>query len=129
MRGRNTGIELAVFRELRRRGIYFVRHGASVVGRPDVVFRRCRLAVFVDGDFWHGRCLPKWQHKLSSAWRAKIERNIERDREIDETLRRGGWRVVRLWGSEIESECSRCVARIVRIRDRRCQELKRAKSS
>jgi DNA mismatch endonuclease, patch repair protein len=122
VRGKNTEIERAVFRELRRRKIYFSRHGSGIPGRPDIVFRRCKLAVFIDGDFWHGRNFAEWRHKLTDPWKAKIARNIERDREIDQALRRSGWRVLHLWGSEIKHAPEDCVNRIITLRTFRYEE-------
>lgn len=123
VRRTNTGIERAVFRELRRRKIYFARHGSDVPGRPDILFRRCKLAVFIDGDFWHGRSFADWRHKLSPTWKAKIARNIKRDRDTDKALRLDGWRVLHLWGSDIKRQRARCVARIIALRSQRYEEL------
>jgi DNA mismatch endonuclease (patch repair protein) len=85
-------------------GLHFRRNDHGVFGVPDFSFRRPRLAVFVDGDFWHGRswfeagAAPATNPRF---WIAKFERNRERDRLVDLTLRKNGWSVLRLWGSEI----------------------------
>lgn len=78
----------------------------ALPGRPDVVFTRHRLVVFVDGDFWHGRDLEKRLKKLSVGhnapyWVQKIQGNVHRDRRHDETLRVLGWSVLRIWETEI----------------------------
>ncbi len=106
MRGikrRDTTPELALRSELHRRGFRFkVDRPIAVEGgrpvRPDVVFSRQRLAVFVDGCFWHG--CPKHAAvpaKNADYWGLKIARNIERDGEQDSRLKNAGWTVVRIW--------------------------------
>lgn len=103
IRSKNTGIERLVFSFLRREKIHFQRHYRRVIGCPDVAVPSRRLAIFIDGDFWHGYRYPLWRHKLPSAfWREKIERNRARDRRNFARLRRHGWRVLRVWGHELE---------------------------
>ena len=105
IRSKNTGIEMLVFRELRRRGIRFQKHYGRVVGTPDVAVPKKKIAVFVDGDFWHGFRFPSWKKKLSSKfWIAKIERNRRRDRRNFAKLRRDGWRVMRVWEHQLKKE-------------------------
>ena len=118
IRGKNTTPELALARGLRASGLYFSRHPKGLPGRPDVVFRRLRLAVFVDGDFWHGWRFPLWEHKLSPKWREKIAANRERDRRNFRRLRRDGWHVIRLWEHQMEQTPEECVSRVVRAVDR-----------
>ena len=113
---RNGALELLVQRELRRKGLRFQRNCKSLHGSPDIVFRREKLVIFIDGDFWHGWRLPSWEHKLSEFWRTKLHTNRKRDQRNFRCLRREGWTVVRLWGHQIQEDLSRCVARI-------CQEL------
>ncbi len=79
----------------------------------DIVFRRAKVAVFVDGDFWHGWRLPAWEHKLSPFWRDKLHANRTRDRRNFRRLRADGWRVVRIWQHEIANSLPRCIERIV----------------
>ena len=105
IRSKNTGIETLVFRELRARGIYFQKHYGRVVGTPDVAIPKRKVAVFVDGDFWHGFRYPAWKRKLSSKfWRNKIERNRRRDRRNFAKLRRDGWRVMRVWEHQLKKK-------------------------
>lgn len=113
IRGTNTGPERAVFKLLRREGVYFARHARRLPGSPDVLFRRCRLAVFIDGDFWHGRRLAAWRHGLTPYWLEKIERNKARDRRDSARLRKLGWTVVRLWAKDVERQPAASVARII----------------
>src|SRR5260370_22697192 len=79
MKGKDTSPELILVRGLRAMGFYFSRNTRNIPGRPDIVFRRLRIAIFIDGDFWHGWRFPLWKHKLSPWWREKIEVNRARD--------------------------------------------------
>jgi DNA mismatch endonuclease, patch repair protein len=115
IRGSNTGPENTLASLLAAKGIAFRRHAVELPGRPDFVFQRSRLAVFVDGDFWHGWRFPLWRHKLSEKWAAKIHANRARDRRNHRRLRRSGWVVLRIWEHEIENSPSRCVQRILAL--------------
>jgi DNA mismatch endonuclease, patch repair protein len=91
----------------------------GVLGRPDFVFSRARLALFVDGCFWHGcrRCyIPPRSNK--PYWKAKLERNRKRDRRTRARLRREGWMVVSLWEHELRTP-SRAVIKVLRVLQRR----------
>jgi DNA mismatch endonuclease, patch repair protein len=128
VRGKNTKIELSLFESLRNCGLSFDTHSRALPGRPDVVFSDCRLVVFVDGDFWHGRNFGEWCEKLNSFWRAKIETNIKRDRRVNRRLRAEGWSVLHLWGKDILRNPERCLSRILTARTgnvNKCRELKR----
>lgn len=112
IRGKNTGPERKLCRQLKKAGIYFSTHAKDLPGRPDIVFRRARLAVFVDGDFWHGWRFPLWQHKLSPKWRDKIAGNRARDQRNFRKLRSMGWLVIRLWEHQIDAALDACLLRI-----------------
>src|SRR5688572_3148911 len=113
IRGSNTGPEREIFRRLRSQGVYFARHARDLPGSPDVVFRRCRLAVFIDGDFWHGRKFRTWRAGLKPYWQEKIARNVRRDRRTREQLRALGWSVIRIWGDDAVRAPERCVRRLL----------------
>lgn len=108
-RSRDTKPELLLRRELHRRGIRYRLHAADVPGRPDLLIRTLKVAVFVDGDFWHGnrwrlRGLTKLEddfHSNREFWVAKIKRNVQRDQEVDARLADEGWTVLRAWESEV----------------------------
>jgi len=117
IKGKNTKPELAVMAELRRRKIYFSTHASELPGRPDIVFRRIKLAVFVDGDFWHGWRFPLWEHKLSPKWQVKIAMTRQRDQRNFRKLRRDGWLVLRIWEHEIERSPQATVDRIAAARE------------
>jgi DNA mismatch endonuclease (patch repair protein) len=101
MRRASTKPELLIRQELHRRGLRFRVNHPALPGRPDITFTRARLAVFVDGCFWH-QCpqhgvMPKHNREW---WQAKLCRNIERDREKDAALSELGWQVRRFWEHE-----------------------------
>jgi DNA mismatch endonuclease (patch repair protein) len=103
IRSRNTTPEVALRRALYAAGIRGWRcHVKHVPGKPDIAFIRWKVAVFVDGCFWHGHPEFFTPGKSGAYWDAKIERTKERDRLANETLEAAGWRVVRLWDFEIE---------------------------
>jgi DNA mismatch endonuclease (patch repair protein) len=114
IRSANTKIELSLRTALRRRGMTGYRiHRRDIPGRPDVAFLGLRVAVFVDGCFWHGcpRCYvaPSTQ---SSYWTEKLARNVARDEAASATLKSSGWSVLRFWEHEVESDADACAARV-----------------
>lgn len=93
-----TGPEMRLRRELHRRGMRFRVNLRDLPGRPDIAFTRLRLAVFVDGCFWHLCPLHSTMPKNNAAWwREKLLRNVERDREKDLLLTKRGWTVLHIW--------------------------------
>jgi DNA mismatch endonuclease (patch repair protein) len=115
VRQKGTDIELLVARELRLKGYRFHRNVKTLAGSPDLVFAKHRLAVFIDGDFWHGFRYPSWQHKMQPFWRNKIETNRKRDQRNFRRLRRAGWNVLRIWQHEIETDTASCLNRILEL--------------
>ena len=115
----NRSTELMVIAIFRSRGIKGWRRHQALPGKPDFVFRRERLAVFVDGCFWHG-CPSHLRMPASNVayWNAKLERNMARDRRVNADLRRQGWTVVRIWEHAL-SEPKRVAARLLRLLGRR----------
>jgi DNA mismatch endonuclease (patch repair protein) len=106
-------------------GLRYRLHRSDLPGTPDFAFMSAKVAVFVDGDFWHGR---KWFEERKAPernreyWVAKFERNRERDRRVDAELRDMGWFPLRFWGSDVKSRilaCARLVRMAVRSRERR----------
>ena len=112
VKGKNTSLEKVVAAAFWREGWRYRRNYAALPGKPDFVFTGARVVVFVDGDFWHGWRYPLWKHKLSDYWQKKIERNRRRDRYNFRRLRRLGWRVVRIWGHEVERDLAGVVERV-----------------
>jgi DNA mismatch endonuclease (patch repair protein) len=115
IQAKNTSPERLVFAGLRSLGFSFTRHAKDLPGRPDVVFRSLRIAVFIDGDFWHGWRFSLWRHKLSPKWHDKIQTNRARDRRNHRALRALGWTVIRIWEHQVEQSLPRCLACIERV--------------
>ena len=102
----DTRCELALRRELWRRGFRYRVHHSGLPGRPDIVFPREWVVVFCDGDFWHGRDLENRLAKLSRGhnstyWVAKVQRNVARDCKNQRALEAAGWTLVRVWETDI----------------------------
>lgn len=120
IKGRDTKLELVVRKELHKRGYRFRVNAGWLPGKPDIAFTRIKLAVFVDGDFWHGWKFDQWSEKLAPYWRDKIGGNIARGRRHIARLRRDGWSVMRIWEHDIKKDLERCIERIeVKIADLR----------
>ena len=119
---RDTAAEVALRRALWARGRRYRLH-AKLPGRPDVVFPGKRLAVFVDGCFWHG-CPEHYTAPATNSpfWQRKLEENTTRDRRVDRQLAEQGWRVLRLWEHEVEGSLDDAVERIVAALDERAPE-------
>ena len=113
IKGKDTGLEMRVRSALHRRGLRFRKHVKDLPGKPDVVFRKARVAVFVDGDFWHGYRFPSWEDKVSDFWKKKINKNRERDAANHRRLRQMEWTVIRLWQHEVEEDFDACIDRIL----------------
>lgn len=125
IKSKNTSPERIIFATLGQHGIYFAKHVKDLPGRPDIVFSQVKLAVFLDGDFWHGWRFPLWEHKLSEKWRTKITATRERDQRNFRMLRQRGWRVLRIWEHQIERSPWKCVEHILKARDERSCRVRR----
>src|SRR5882762_10884610 len=105
VKSKNTSLERFVFAQLRKKGISFTTHYSRLPGKPDVALPSRKMAIFIDGDFWHGFRYPVWKGKIKSKfWRDKIETNRRRDSRNFRKLRRLGWKVLRIWGHEIHND-------------------------
>ena len=104
IRAKNTKIEIMFRSILFNRGLRFRVHYKGLPGKPDVVFPRHKIAVFIDGDFWHGRDFDERKNTYDEYWFSKITRNMERDKEVDKELKKAGWKVVRIWGEDLKRE-------------------------
>lgn len=113
IRGKGTGPEKTMAAAFSSIGLVWEEHVRELPGCPDFVFRETHVAVFVDGDFWHGWRFAQWRDKLSEKWEAKIEANRRRDARNHRRLRRMGWKVVRLWEHQVEKSPMKCLARVM----------------
>ena len=119
IRGRGTGLELEVASELKKRGVRWESHSQDIPGRPDFLFRTQKVALFVDGDFWHGWRFPLWRDKLSEPWEVKIQANRARDRKNYQKLRRRGSMVIRIWEHQIKKDKERYIQKVLDMLDRK----------
>jgi len=120
IRQQGTDVEIALRRELYRRGLRY-RVGYEVLKKPrrvaDVVFPGLKIAVFVDGCFWHGCPMhATWPKRNAEFWRQKIETNRLRDADTDRRLTEHGWIVVRVWAHESPADAAHHISKIVRTR-------------
>src|SRR5260370_41447215 len=110
---KGTDLEMLIRRELRKLGRRFRTNVKDLPGRPDIVFPSAKLAVFLDGDFWHGYRFPQWRHKLKPFWREKIAKNRLRDRRNFRKLKKMNWRVMRIWQHQIRQDIDSCLRKIL----------------
>jgi len=114
--------ELALRKALWRKGLRYRLHETRLLGKPDIVFPTSRVAVFIDGDFWHGnqwklRGFPTLEAQFERVsnrdyWIAKVTRNMKRDAEVTRCLEDEGWRVIRIWESDLKRDLEACTARV-----------------
>lgn len=115
VKSKGSKIETLLAKELWKRGYRYRKNNKKVFGKPDLTFRKYKIAIFVDSEFWHGKDWEsrKNDHKTNiNFWHKKIERNIERDKEVNDYLLKTGWKVLRFWGRQIETELVNCVQEI-----------------
>lgn len=95
-------------------GFRYKKNYKGVPGKPDVAFVSKKLAIFVDGDFWHGYDFKTRRKKLPKVfWRAKIENNMKRDRRNRRALTKMGWRYIRFWEHDVKKKTDKCIEKVV----------------
>ncbi len=113
-------IETALAKALWSMGHRYRKNDKTVFGKPDITMKRHKLAIFVDSEFWHGKDWEKRKHDHKSNqgfWHKKIERNIERDKEVTKRLLADGWKVLRFWGNDVSKNLRTCTDKIEGIID------------
>lgn len=111
VKNKDSKIEVALRKELWNRGLRYQKNATSIFGKPDLVFKGKKVAVFCDSEFWHGYNWEERKKDFKSHqefWIPKIERNMERDKEVTAELQRQGWMVLRFWGKEIKKNVCGC---------------------
>lgn len=121
---KSTGskIEKKLAKELWKRGHRYRKNDKTIFGKPDFSFKKIRVVIFVDSEFWHGKNwkIRKYDHKTNiQFWYDKIERNIRRDNKVNHILKKDGWLVLRFWGLDIEKKIDICINKIERVLNER----------
>ena len=113
IRGKNTKPEILLRKALWHRGLRYRKNYKMLPGSPDIVITLYHIAVFVDGDFWHAKghqeCPGEQIESNKDFWQKKLKRNVERDKEVNDTLTDMGWLVLRFWESDIKKDLQKCV--------------------
>lgn len=115
VKSKGSKIETALAKALWAKGFRYRKNDKTVFGKPDLTFKKYKIAVFVDSEFWHGKNWEEGKHDHKSNqdfWHKKIERNIERDKEVNEKLSAEGWKVLRFWGKDITKNLLICIQQI-----------------
>ena len=116
IRAQDTKAELLLRKALWKRGYRYRKNYAALPGKPDIALTRQKIAIFVDGDFWHARghrdCPGEQVASNKGYWQKKLGRNVERDKDVTDILTEEGWLVLRFWETDIKSDLEGCVRQI-----------------
>ena len=115
VKNKNSQLEIALGKVLWSKGYRYSKNDKLVFGKPDFTFKKYKIAIFCDSEFWHGKDwdIRKFDHKSNQEfWLPKIERNIERDKEVNAELTLNGWIVLRFWGKDIMKNMDECIKEI-----------------
>lgn len=118
VKNKGSKIETMLQLELWHRGLRYRKNVKTITGKPDIAFVGKKIAVFCDSEFWHGY---DWEHRKNDFksntefWIPKIERNMERDKEVNNALISEGWIVLRYWGNDIKKKLIECADEIERV--------------
>jgi len=117
IRSSGTKPEVTLGKALWKKGYRYRKHYKKLPGKPDFVFVRYKIAIFIDGEFWHGF---NWEEKKSKIkanrdyWIPKIEKNIKRDQQNNKLIKKMSWKVLRFWEKQITTDLDRCIKKIER---------------
>ena len=114
---KDTQIEIKLRKALWHKGYRYRKNYKKLPGKPDIVLTKYKIAIFCDGEFFHGKDWDELRNKLlcsdnSQYWIEKISKNIERDKKINEKLKKSGWKVIRFWGKDIKKNLDDCIKKI-----------------
>lgn len=112
IKGKNTKTELLFRKSLWGLGIRYRVSDKSIPGKPDISNKSKKLAIFIDGEFWHGYQWEEKKHKIKSNrafWIPKIERNMQRDQEVNQALEEAGFKVFRFWEKDVKKDMHSCI--------------------
>lgn len=115
IKGKETKIEIRLAKALWANGHRYRKNDKTVFGKPDLTFKKYKVAIFVDSEYWHGKNWDKEKFRIKSNrkfWWTKIESNIKRDNIVNKELKRQGWKILRFWGREIDKKLELCIFKI-----------------
>ena len=115
IKSKNTKMEVKLAKKLWKRGHRFRRNSKSISGKPDFSLKKYKLAIFIDGEYFHGKDWDENKHRIKTNrdfWWKKIEGNIQRDNRVNTELEEEGWKVIRFWSNEIRKKLDICVGLI-----------------
>jgi DNA mismatch endonuclease (patch repair protein) len=115
IRSKGTKDEVLLAKALWQHGHRYRKNDKTVYGKPDLTFKRCKLAVFVDSEYFHGKDWEAEKYRIKTNrdfWWVKIESNIKRDKQVNEELEKQGWKVLRFWSREIRKNLASCINKI-----------------
>lgn len=118
VKAKGSVIETILAKALWKKGFRYRKNDKAVFGKPDLTFRKYKIAIFVDSEFWHGKNWKKRKHDHKSNqefWHNKIEKNIKRDKKVNKKLKKDNWIVIRFWGNEIKKNVASCVFKVEEI--------------
>lgn len=118
IRSTNTKDEVRLAKALWHLGYRYRKNNKAVFGTPDLTFKKHKIAIFVDSEFFHGKDWDIQKNRIETNkefWHKKIERNIQRDLEVNVYLKTHGWTVIRFWSKEVKNDLNSCVALINRL--------------
>jgi DNA mismatch endonuclease (patch repair protein) len=122
IRSSETKPEIIFRKALWKWGIRYRKNVRGLFGTPDIAIKKYKIAIFIDGDFWHGNDWKKKRFSSQEAlltsysdyWQKKIKRNIERDMEVNRYYKKIGWTILRFWTSETEKNLNKCIIKTIK---------------
>jgi len=116
IRGKNTKPELAFRKALWQAGYRYRIDYKKLIGKPDIALKKYKTVIFIDGEFWHGHNWEERKHKIKTNrefWIPKIERNIQRDEEVNLALNEMGYKVFRYWETDVKKNLDTCLQEVL----------------
>lgn len=124
IKSKETKCEIILAKALWAKGLRYRKHNIKVFGKPDLSFLKCKVAIFVDGEYFHGYNWNTEKHRIKTNrefWWKKIEGNMKRDQIVNQTLVENGWTVIRFWSHEIRKNLASCINKIQRTIIKKCR--------
>ncbi len=118
IKSKNTKPEKIIFEILKHNGYKFKKH-YQIHGKPDIVFPKLKVVIFIDGEFWHGKDFKNWKQNISLFWLDKIGKNIIRDKKNFRLLKKEGWITLRLWGRDVVKNPEKAFLKIIKLLEKR----------